>query len=162
MGIGRVIGKGGELPWHLPADLAYFKRTTMGKPILMGRKTYESIGRPLPGRLNLVMTRDAEFSAPGCQVVTEIAAAKKAAEANGAGVNELMVIGGEQIYRLCLAQADRLYLTKVDAIVSGDAFFPAFDEDLFTETSRLVRPRDEKNAYTMTFLVLDRLRSAQS
>ena len=169
MGIGRVIGNGGDLPWHLPADLAYFKRTTMGKPILMGRKTYESIGRPLPGRLNLVMTRDASFEAPGCTVVQNVAAAeeqvKKAAaqfHSNSGSAPELMVIGGEQIYRLFLPKAHRLYITRVDAVVDGDAFFPTYDADLFEEKSRLVRPRDEKNAYSMTFLVLDRLSSAQS
>ena len=126
-----VIGLNNQLPWYLPEDLKYFKSVTMGKPIVMGRKTYDSIGRPLPGRANIVITRDLAWSAPGVEVAQSLDAAlalgKAACEA--AGAEEIMVIGGEQIYRMCIENADRLYLTQVDAEVEGDAFFPDIDLD---------------------------------
>lgn len=118
-----VIGRDNALPWHLPEDLRYFRRHTMGKPIVMGRKTWESIGRPLPGRTNVVVTRDASYEAAGGHVTTSLEAALTLARdvASIDGVNEVMVIGGAQLYRLALPIADRLYLTRVHTRVSGDA-----------------------------------------
>lgn len=119
-----VIGVDNKLPWHLPDDLQYFKSVTMGKPLIMGRKTYDSIGRPLPGRTNIVLTRDASWSAPGIEVATTLddalSLARKACTNSGA--DEVMVIGGEQIYRMTMTVADRLYVTEVDADIAGDAF----------------------------------------
>ena len=124
-----VIGRNNALPWHLPEDLKYFKRVTMGKPILMGRKTFESIGRALPGRSNLVITRNGEWQAEGVQVVRSLEAALSLAEdiALIDGVDELMVIGGAQIYAEALPRSERIYLTEVDADVEGDAYLPAID-----------------------------------
>jgi len=116
-----VIGRDNQLPWHLPEDLKYFKSVTMGKPILMGRKTYDSIGRPLPGRTNIVITRDPDWRADGVEVAGSLQGAMTLAEqaCASAGAEEIMVIGGEQIYRMTLPVADRLYLTQVDAEVEG-------------------------------------------
>ena len=124
----NVIGRDNQLPWHLPEDLQYFKSVTMGKPILMGRKTYDSIGRPLPGRANIVITRDPNWTAEGVIVVNSLedAMAEGAQACNATESDEIMVIGGAQIYRDCLPIADKLYLTKVDAEIEGDAFFPIF------------------------------------
>ncbi len=117
----RVIGKDNAMPWHLPADFAWFKQSTLGKPIVMGgRKTFESIGRPLPGRQNIVISRNPNYHAEGVTVVPDIAAAKKAA----GDVEELMIIGGGRIYAACLPEADRLYLTFIDLIVEGGYLFP--------------------------------------
>jgi len=116
-----VIGRGNELPWHLPADLQYFKKTTMGKPILMGRKTHESIGRPLPGRTNIVITRDSGYQAKGCVVVNSIDAAMQAAGEQ----DEIMVIGGAEFYRQVLAHTSTIYLTRIHASVDGDTVFPS-------------------------------------
>ena len=124
-----VIGLDNKLPWNLPDDLQYFKSVTMGKPLVMGRKTYDSIGRPLPGRTNIVITRDASWCAPGVEVATSLddalSLARKAC--TDSGVDEVMVIGGEQIYRMTIAVADRLYVTEVDTEIAGDAFFPTID-----------------------------------
>lgn len=127
----NVIGRDNQLPWHLPEDLQYFKSVTMGKPILMGRKTYDSIGRPLPGRVNIVITRDQSWTADGVEVVNSLdhAMAAGAAACKASGSDEIMVIGGAQIYGDCLPVADRLYLTKVEADVDGDAFFPEIAMD---------------------------------
>ena len=126
-----VIGLDNQLPWHLPEDLKYFKSVTMGKPLIMGRKTFESIGRPLPGRTNIVITRDSGWHAEGVEVAQTLLQAMTLARlaCAQAELNEIMVIGGEQIYRLALPVADRLYLTEVQAEVEGDAFFPAYDPD---------------------------------
>lgn len=123
MANGRVIGKDNKMPWHLPEDLQHFKRVTIGKPVLMGRKTFESIGRPLPGRQNIVISRDNELTIPGVIVVNSIAEALFTAWGN----DELVVIGGAKLYEQMLPMADRLYLTKIDIDVGGDAFFPYFD-----------------------------------
>lgn len=132
MGRNRVIGIDNSLPWHLSQDLKQFKAVTLGKPIVMGRKTYDSIGRPLPGRHNIVISRDSSWAADGVTAVGSLAAAITAA----GEVAELMVIGGEQIYALALPAATRLYITEVDAAPAGDAFFPAIDESRWQELSR--------------------------
>ena len=149
------IGKAGKMPWHLPADLKHFKRNTLGKPVLMGRKTLEAIGRPLPERLNLVLTRDAGFRAAGCETVTSLEAAIRTA----AGTPELMVIGGGEIYRLAWDRADRIYLTRIQADVEGaDTFFPQLEPDQWREVSREEHRADEKNPFDYAFLVFDRVR----
>lgn len=146
-----VIGRNNALPWDLPADLAHFKRLTMGKPILMGRKTFESIGRPLPGRSNIVITRDPQYTAAGVQVVHSVDEALSLAEdiALIDGAEELMVIGGAEIYRLATPAATRLYLTRVHAQPQGDAFLPAIDWSLWDEISRDVQAgNDAQPAHT--------------
>ena len=147
-----VIGRDGELPWHLPDDLKAFKQITLGKPVLMGRKTWESIGRPLPGRHNVVITRQPDFVADGATVVDspESALELLADEA------EVMVIGGGAIYRAFLDQADRIFLTRVEAAVDGDATFPALNPGDWTEVSREHHAADERHAAGFTLLVLDR------
>lgn len=127
----RVIGRDNQLPWHLPADLKHFKAKTLGKPIIMGRKTWDSLGRPLPGRLNLVVSRQAGLQLEGAEVLASLEAAIVRAEqwAREQGVDELMLIGGAQLYEQGLALAERLYLTRVALQPEGDAWFPAFAED---------------------------------
>ncbi|HEB26545.1 MAG TPA: dihydrofolate reductase [Porticoccus sp.] len=143
----RAIGLNNTLPWHLPEDLKYFKSVTMGKPIVMGRKTFDSIGRPLPGRLNIVITRNSEWKHPGVKIASSIQQAMSIAEEQreaeqdeGEGVSaeaqEVMVIGGEEIYRTAIDLADRLYITRVQATVQGDAFFPEYNEADWQEVSR--------------------------
>ncbi len=126
----RVIGRDNQLPWHLPADLKHFKAKTLGKPIIMGRKTWDSLGRPLPGRLNLVVSRQAGLQLEGAEVFASLEQAIVRADewAREQGVDELMLIGGAQLYEQGLAQAARLYLTRVALQPEGDAWFPAFDE----------------------------------
>ncbi len=152
----RVIGRDNTLPWHLPEDLKYFKAVTMGKPILMGRKTFESIGRPLPGRLNIVITRNANWQHPGVSVAASLDEALELAghDPAASGVGEVMVIGGEQIYRAAIEQADRLYITQVDAEVVGDAFFPEYDEAIWHETARQQPEQQGETPYF--FHVLER------
>ena len=128
----RVIGRANRLPWQISDDLKRFKALTLGHPVIMGRKTYESIGRPLPGRDNIVITRSRKFSAPGCRVVHSL----EAALAESSGVDEVFVIGGEQIYASALPRADRLQLTEVDADIDGDAYFPDFDRKPWREVKR--------------------------
>ncbi len=154
----RTIGRNNALPWHLPEDLKYFKRVTMGKPIIMGRKTWESIGRPLPGRTNIVITRDESFSAPGIKVVHSLNDALSVAESVGVidGADEVVVIGGAQIYALTLPNADRLYLTQVHAEVEGDAHFPMFDLTQWHELGREDYSASGPNPYDYSFVVLER------
>ncbi|TKB46954.1 type 3 dihydrofolate reductase [Thalassotalea mangrovi] len=121
----RVIGKDNQMPWHMPADLKYFKQTTLKKPVVMGRKTFESIGFPLPGRRNIVISRDPSYQADGIEVVSSIEAALKSAEVS----EEIMVIGGGSIYEHCLPFADRLYVTEIDLATDGDTFFPDYLSD---------------------------------
>ena len=135
----RTIGRDNELPWHLPDDLKYFKSVTMGKPIVMGRKTFDSIGRPLPGRLNIVITRDDSWEHTGVQCAASLQqamtlAAEYAPDTDD-GIKEVMVIGGEQIYRAAIDLADKLYITRVQAEVEGDAFFPEYDETQWYQVS---------------------------
>jgi len=136
-----VIGRGNALPWHIPGDLRHFKRVTMGKPIIMGRKTYESIGKPLPGRTNIVITRNPRFQADGVtaastlQDALEIAVAAVAREAPSDGVDEVCVIGGAEVYAAALPLADRMYLTRVHASIEGDARLPEIDWAQWREVS---------------------------
>jgi dihydrofolate reductase len=132
-----VIGVENQLPWHLPCDLKYFKQVTMGKPVVMGRKTFESIGRPLPGRTNVVITRNADWSAPGVRVVGSLVDALKlaTAQADLDGTDEVMIVGGATLYREAIEQVDRMYVTQVHASPDGDAFFEAPDQKKFALTS---------------------------
>lgn len=156
----RVIGRNNKLPWYLPEDLKYFKRTTLGKPIVMGRKTFESIGRPLPGRANLVVSRNQAWEAPGVRVLHNLKAAYESAEAQAEidGVDEVMVIGGGEIFTEALPDADRLYLTEVHAEVDGDAWFPELDWSQWREISREDHAASENNAYDYSFVVYERVR----
>ncbi|MEO5703189.1 MAG: type 3 dihydrofolate reductase [Gammaproteobacteria bacterium] len=148
----RVIGKGNALPWHLPADLKYFKRITLGKPIIMGRKTFESIGRPLPGRANIIITHERDYQATGCTVVHSIDDALTAAQGN----EEIMVIGGAKLFEQILPRADRIYLTEIAEDFVGDVFFPALNQNDWRETQRTTHQPDDKNSYAYSFVVLDR------
>lgn len=147
-----TIGRDSRLPWHLPDDLRRFKSLTLGKPILMGRRTFESIGKPLPGRTNLVLTRSREWARPGAAVVHSLGEAlERAGE-----VPEVVVVGGAEIYRLALPRAQRIYLTRVHARIEGDTVFPALDEREWREAAREEHPADERHAYAMSFCVLER------
>jgi dihydrofolate reductase len=148
----RVIGHRNRLPWRLPADLQHFKRVTMGKPVVMGRKTWESIGRPLRGRVNIVISRDTALQAEGCVVVHSVEQALEAA----AGADEIMIMGGAELYAQALPRADRLYLTEVRADVQGDVWFPDIDRGDWIEVSRERHCADEKNDHDYEFVVLDR------
>lgn len=154
----RVIGRNNSLPWHLPEDLKYFKRITMGKPVIMGRKTFESIGRPLPGRTNIVITRNPDWAFEGVRTVHSLDAARQLCNSIGVidGVDEAMVIGGAEIYRQALPMADRLYLTEVHAEVEGDTTFPDFDRRAWVEVSRADFEALGPNPYNYSFLVLDK------
>ncbi len=145
----RVIGKDNQMPWHLPADLAHFKRVTLGKPVLMGRKTFESIGRPLPGRRNLVISRNPGYQAEGIEVVGSVEAAL--ALLASSAVEELMVIGGGHLYAEMLPSADCLYLTQIDLVVEGDTRFPAFDDGQWQRIACDSHPADEKNPHPYSF-----------
>lgn len=138
----RVIGRDGAMPWHIAADLRHFRALTMGKPIVMGRKTYAAIGRPLPGRPNIVLTRDRDFAPPGVETCRTLDAALAAAEtrADALGVDEIMIVGGGDVYAQALPLARRLYLTLVDACPEGDAYFPDYDPADWTETAREDHP----------------------
>jgi dihydrofolate reductase len=149
----RVIGKDNGMPWHLPADLAHFKATTLNKPVLMGRRTFESIGRPLPGRHNVVLTRDPGFAAVGVDIAHDLDSAMALAQP----AEEIMVIGGANLYRQCLPHAQRLYITWIDAELEGDAHFPSWDPDEWREIHRERHPADERNAYDLTFVTYDRM-----
>lgn len=150
-----LIGADGDLPWRLPADLAHFKRTTLHKPILMGRRTFESIGRPLPKRQNLVLTRAHGFRADGVEPVASLDAALARCAARDDP--ELAVIGGARVYALALPRAERLYLTRVHASFVGDTRFPAIDWREWTEIERSEHAADERNAYDLSFIELRRV-----
>lgn len=149
----RIIGADNDMPWHLPADLKHFKSVTMGKPVIMGRKTYESIGRALPGRMNIVVSRSG-FQAEDAIVVSDCDAAIAAVSA----VDEVMIIGGGTIYELFLPRADRLHLTFIDLEVAGDTQFPDYEAHTdWQEVSREIHEPDEKNKHTMEFVELVRV-----
>lgn len=148
----RVIGNNDSLPWHISADLKNFKKITMGKPIVMGRKTHESIGRPLPGRENIIITRDKTYQAEGCTVLNSIEEILEHCK----DTEEVMITGGSEIYKHTLDQATRLYLTEVHAEVEGDTFFPEYNRTEWDEISREEFNADEKNDYDYSFILLER------
>jgi len=148
----RLIGRDNALPWKLPADMAWFKKSTMGKPILMGRKTYESIGRPLPGRTNIILSRQSDLQIEGCTVVHTL----DEAVAIVADADEIMVMGGAEIYALLLEQANRLYITEIDGEFEGDAWLPKFNRNQWKETHRESHVPDEKNTYAYSFITMER------
>ncbi len=150
-----VIGRDGGLPWRIPADLKFFKAVTLGKPVVMGRKTFTAIGRPLPGRFNIVLTRDPSFRPVGVTVAADIDAAMASA-ASAAGDGEIMVIGGAQIYAAALPLAERLYLTEVHASIAGDTCFPAFDSGQWIERSRERHQQAQPVPLAFSFVVLER------
>jgi dihydrofolate reductase len=154
----RAIGLEGGMPWHISADLKHFKRITMGAPVVMGRKTYESIGRALPGRANIVITRNKEYTLPDADVVGDIAAALRKARAIAeiGGGDEVFVIGGAEIYALAMPEADRIYLTRIHAEFPGDAFFPELDEGGWQEMARETHPPESEDGPSFSFTVLDR------
>ncbi len=151
----NVIGKGNALPWDLPRELRYFRDTTRGKPVIMGRKTYDSIGRPMPGRHNIVVSRDAGLRIAGCDTATSVEEAIALAQEDGAG--EIFVIGGEQLYRAALPLCDRIYLTRVHTVIEGgEAFFPAFDMTEWEEIKNEEHPADNENPLAYTIHVYQR------
>ncbi len=148
----RVIGNNGELPWHLPADLACFKETTRGGTVVMGRKTFDSIAKPLPGRRNIVVTRNPEWSAAGVEVARSLEEAIALCDAP-----ECFMLGGSTIYKLALPIADRMVITHVHAEPAGDTSFPEWDEDAWRMVSQRHHPADEHNEFAMTFTVFERV-----
>ena len=154
MAANRVIGVNNGKPWHLPADFAWFKRVTMGQPVIMGRKTCESIGKPLPGRRNIVISRNRDWHADGCEGFDSLRSALEACATDA----EVFVIGGATLYAEALPHADTLYLTEVAASPDGDTHFPALDSAQWIERSREHRAADERNHYAMDFVILDRVR----
>ncbi len=152
----NVIGRDGELPWHISEDLKHFKAVTMGHPIVMGRRTFESIGRALPGRLNIVVTRNTGYVAEGCTVVDSPAAALRAAEGAEVGADEVMIIGGSEIYRLFLPMAHRINMTRVDAEIEGDATFPPLDQKDWRIVDEQRFDADDGREYAFSFQTLER------
>jgi len=148
----RVIGINNKMPWHLPADLRHFKALTVGKPIIMGRKTWESLPGLLPDRPHIVVTKDLNYQAKGCQVVHSIDEALAAA----GDVSEIMIVGGAAFYAAMLPQADRLYLTQVKTTVEGDAFFPDYNATDWQIIAQETHAADEKNPFSYRFLTLER------
>ncbi len=153
----RIIGADNDMPWHLPADLKHFKAITLGKAVIMGRKTYESIGKALPGRPNIVITSNKDYSLSDATVVDSPESAFEVAKALSNGVEEIMVIGGGTIYQAFLDKADTLYLTHIDLEVAGDTQFPDYEAAAsWKEVSREAHSADEKNAHSYTFVTLVR------
>ncbi len=147
----RVIGKNNQLPWHLPADLAHFKKTTYNHPIIMGRATYQSIGRPLPKRTNIILTRNTTYNAPtSCKIAHNLDQALSHAKQTQA--KEVFIIGGAQIYAQTLPIADTLYLTQVHTTIEGDTFFPPIDPTQWKQISKKNHPADSTNPYAYTFI----------
>lgn len=155
----RAIGLEGAMPWHISADLRYFKRVTMGAPVIMGRKTYQSIGAALPGRANIVVTRDQAFTAPDADVVHDVERALRKAHAIAEieGRDEVFVIGGAEIYAQAMHLADRIYLTRIHAEFPGDAFFPELDEGGWQEVGREIHPPESDTGPSFSFTILDRI-----
>ena len=154
IGKNRVIGASNALLWHLPADMKHFRQLTMGKPIIMGRKTFESIGKPLSGRTNIVITHESNYQAQGCIVVHSLKEALEAAQ----GSEEVMVIGGESVYKEFLPMADKMYLTLIHADFEGDTYFPEYNQAEWNEKERQDFKPDKENPYPYSFVVLERRR----
>ena len=154
----RMIGRANTLPWNLPNEMRHFVRKTRGKPVIMGRKQFESMGKPLSGRTNIVLTRDSTWYAEGATIVRSLDEALVLGRrvASRTKVEEIMVIGGGEVYALALPVADRLYMTVIDAELDGDVFFPPFDEGEWREISREDHAADDKHAYAYSIRVLDR------
>lgn len=153
-----VVGRNNQLPWQLGEDLRYFKRTTLGKPVIMGRRTWDSIGRPLPGRANIVVSRQADLQIEGALVVSDLAAALDQASHIAASENcdEIMIIGGAEIYRLAFTFANRLYLTEIHAEFEGDAWFPQWDRESWRECSRETHAAGDANPFDYSFVIYQR------
>lgn len=152
----RLIGADGGMPWHLPGELQYFKRVTMGKPVIMGRKTFDSIGRPLPGRANIVVTRNREWSHEGVLVAPDLEAAIALAETNKGAADEVMIIGGASLCRQAMPLTEKLYLTVIDHAFEGDTWLDSFEEDAWQELSSEMVAADDKNPYAYCCRVLQR------
>jgi dihydrofolate reductase len=148
----NVIGKDNKLLWHLPDDLRHFKRTTKGHHVITGRKTFESQGRPLPGRINIIVTRNKKYKAEGCTIVHSLDEALNSVQ----GDEEPFIIGGEQIYRMALPKVDKIYLTRVHARFEGDTFFPELDESQWQEISREYHEQDARNSHPFSIIILKR------
>lgn len=155
MGKDRVIGKDNDMPWHLPADLQHFKKTTLGSPIIMGRKTYDSIGRPLPGRLNIILSRNTNLKIEGCSVVNSLEDAIGLAEKTDA--SEIFITGGAHLYDKFLEDADRLYLTLIDEKFEGDTYFPDYTQFNWQEVAKESYKADDKNPHAYSFVILDKI-----
>lgn len=153
----RLIGVDNSLPWRLPADMQWFRKHTVGKPVLMGRKTFESIGKALPKRTNIVVTRDPDFRAEGCLIAHSIEEALAIAAEHG---EEAMIMGGASFYEQLLPRADRLYITRVHGRFEGDAWFPDYDQEAWRAVESEEHAADEKNAYACGFVVLEREKSS--
>jgi dihydrofolate reductase len=154
-----TIGKDNDLPWKLPDDMKFFMNSTKGHYVIMGRKNYDSLHekfKPLPNRTNIVVTRQKNLEAPGCTVTHNVDDAITLAEKGNE--HEVFIIGGAEIYKLALPQADKLYLTEIDAEVHGDTFFPKFDKSEWKETSRMHHPADERHEYAFDFVIYDRIK----
>ena len=147
-----VIGNNGTLPWRLSSDLQHFKKITMGKPIIMGRKTHESIGRPLPGRDNVVISRDKNYQAKNCTVLHSLECVYAKYHDN----DEIMIMGGADLYQQTLDKARRIYLTEVHADLEGDTYFPKYDKEQWKEIERLDFKSDEKNEHDYSFVILEK------
>ncbi|MGY4689062.1 dihydrofolate reductase [Salibacterium sp. K-3] len=152
----RLIGADGSMPWHLPNDLKHFKQVTYGSPVIMGRRTYESIGKALPGRKNVVLTSDTSYEAPGCDILHSLKELQVLAEKNPE--EELFVIGGEGVFEQTLPLASRMYLTIIHEHFRGDTYFPAWDEHEWRVVEEKEGAVEEKNRYPHTFLTLERKR----
>lgn len=151
MGRNNALGCKNRMPWYLPADFAYFKRVTMGQPVIMGRKTFESLGKPLPGRTNIIITRNKDYSPEGCIVVDSVERAKELTENKNA-----FIIGGAEIYKAFLPIADKLYITEIDHDFEADTFFPEIDYSKWKLVSSEPGVRDDRNLYDYKFLVFER------
>ena len=152
-----VIGRNNDLPWHLPDDFAFFKRKTSHHPIIMGRKSLESLGKPLPNRTNIVLTRNTDFKADGVTVVHTLEEAVLEAQKAERATDEIFVIGGAEIYRMALPTATTLHLTEIHQTYEGDAYFPAFDKSEWQEVSRRPHPADERHAVAFDFVEYERV-----
>lgn len=152
----NVIGQGKSLPWHISADMKHFKRLTMGKPVVMGRKTFQTLKQPLSGRKNIILTRQEDFATPGCTVVHSLEEALEVTEE----AEEIMIAGGAAVYRLALPVADRIYMTRIHASFNGDTFFPAWNRQTWREVEREDHP-DTDEEYTFSYITYEKIPAEQ-